>query len=67
LLQPHERRLLPFTGPAHQLPTAPNGDEESLEITVDELLVDLEETLSLIRHLKDKHSVRRSTTTPISS
>jgi hypothetical protein len=67
LLQPYERPLLPFTAPAHLPPTEPNGDEESLEITVDELLVDLAETLSLIRRLKDKHSVRGSTTTPISS
>ena len=56
LLQPYERPLLPFTSPAPPPADEHDGDEEPLEITVDELLVDLEETLSLIRRLKEKHS-----------
>ncbi len=67
LLQPYERPFLPFTAPAHLPGDEHDGDEELLEITVDELLVDLEETLSLIRRLKDKHTVQDSTITPISS
>ena len=64
LLQPYERPLLPFTDLTHRPASAPNGDEDPLEITVGELLVDLEETLSLIRHLKDKQG---NPTTHISS
>ena len=67
LLQPYERPLLPFNAGAHLSAGQPNGDDDRLEITVDELLVDLEETLSLIRRLKDKHTVQDSTITPISS
>jgi capsular exopolysaccharide synthesis family protein len=58
LIQPYERPLLPFGD--HPVPAPEAGpsaaDEDPLEITVDELLVDLEKTLSLIRDLKDKHA-----------
>ena len=67
LLQPYERPLLPFSDPEHPPTGESETEEDGLEITVDELLVDLEETLSLIRHLKAKHAVQGSTTTPISS
>jgi len=67
LLQPYERPLLPFTDPAHPPAGTPNGVEDPLEITMDELLVDFEETLALIRHLKDKDAVPDSTITHISS
>ena len=61
LIQPYERPLLPFgeqEAPREDITitstTAPYKDP--LEITVEELLIDLEETLSLIRTLRRKHA-----------
>jgi hypothetical protein len=61
LIQPYERPLLPFgeqESPREDTTitatTVPYKDP--LEITVEELLVDLEETLSLIRTLRRKHA-----------
>jgi capsular exopolysaccharide synthesis family protein len=61
LVQPYERPLLPFGANAAPAQTMvqPAPEEDPLEITVDELLVDLEKTLALIRELKERHAVPR--------
>jgi capsular exopolysaccharide synthesis family protein len=56
LIQPYERPLLPFGEKGLVISSEMPRDEDSLEITVDELLVDLEKTLALIRELKQRHA-----------
>ncbi len=61
LIQPYERPLLPFgeqDAPREDTTITPTTTpyKDPLEITVEELLVDLEETLSLIRTLRRKHA-----------